>query len=179
MSVILLTWRTYQRVFKISQTTRDVRVLKRAQALLWLSDGEGAVEVSERLQVSIRTVYRWVEHFAQHHQRFIEQRLSDAPRSGRPADVTDQIQLLIEPLMVEPPAYYGYQAAVWTAPLLREHLHRVHQLNASTRSVSRVLERLGLHWKRPRHSLARRSPTWRQSKGGLNGASATVPAPSF
>ena len=163
----------------MSQASRDARVLKRAQALLWLSDGETCEEVAQRLQVTPRTIYYWLDRYRARCEWPLEQQLRDAPRCGRPAQVSEQLESLIKPLMTDAPHQHGYQAAVWTAPLLREHLHRVHQLDASVRSVSRVLERLGLHWKRPRHSLARRSPTWRQSKGGLNGASAAVPAPSF
>ena len=176
MAVITLSPHTYRRVFAISQTTRDVRVLKRAQALLWLSDGEGAAEVGERLQVSVRTVYRWVEYFIARRQGPVDQWLSDMSRSGRPAHVAEQIDPLIRQLLVAGPEQYGYAASVWTAPLLREHLHRVHQINISARSVNRALARLGLRWKRPRHSLARRSPTWRQAKGGSNVASATARA---
>jgi hypothetical protein len=34
-----------------------------------------------------------------------------------------------------------------------------------------AMARLGIAWKRPRYDLARRAPTWRQAKGGSNGAS--------
>jgi DNA-binding CsgD family transcriptional regulator len=43
--------------------TRDVRVVKRAQALLWLSDGDTPDEVADRLWVTPRTIYRWIERF--------------------------------------------------------------------------------------------------------------------
>lgn len=176
MAVVTFSTETYQRVFEIAQTTRDVRVLKRAQALLWLSDGDTVDEVAERLQVSVRTVYRWVDYFMARRHQPVAQWLSDAPRSGRPAQISERIEPLIERLIADGPQDYGYQAAVWTAPLLQAHLHQVHHLTASARSINRTLARLGLRWKRPRHSLARRSPTWRQAKGGFNVASTTAPA---
>jgi len=93
-------------------------------------------------------------------------RLADAPRSGRPDTVVQRLDLLLEQLMDEGPENHGYAATVWTAPLLCQHVKKVHHLDTSQRSVSRALERLELSWKRPRHCLARRSPRWRQAKGG-------------
>jgi transposase len=45
---------------------------------------------------------------------------------------------------------------------LRDH----HAIEVSDRTVSRAIDRLGIRWKRPRHELALRPETWRQSKGG-------------
>ena len=63
MTVINLSGRDYRRVSEIAKLTYDVRVLKRAQALLWLSDGDSAYEVADRLLAAPRTIYRWVERF--------------------------------------------------------------------------------------------------------------------
>ena len=63
MAVINLTNRDYRRISEIVRLTRDVRVVKRAQALLWLSDGDTADEVADRLWVTPRTIYRWIERF--------------------------------------------------------------------------------------------------------------------
>jgi hypothetical protein len=41
----------------IAADTADARQLRRARALLWLDDEEGAEEISQRLGVSRRTIY--------------------------------------------------------------------------------------------------------------------------
>jgi transposase len=64
------------------------------------------------------------------------------------------------------PRQVGYHATVWTAPLLRCYLRDHHGIEVSERTVSRAIDRLGMSWKRPRHQLALRPETWRQSKGG-------------
>ncbi len=166
MTVINLSGRDYRRVSEIAKLTYDVRVLKRAQALLWLSDGDSAYEVADRLLAAPRTIYRWVERFEARGDLPLVDRLADGPRSGRPDTVAQQLDPLIEQLLDEGPENHGYAATVWTAPLLCQHVKNVHHLDASQRSVSRALERLELSWKRPRHCLARRSLTWRQAKGG-------------
>ena len=52
--------------------TRDVRVVKRAQALLWLSDGDTPDEIADRLWVTPRTIYRWIERFDPLIEQFLE-----------------------------------------------------------------------------------------------------------
>ena len=58
----------------------------------------------------------------------------------------------------------------WTNALLRQYLADAHVLAVSRKSVSLALARLHIRWKRPRHELALRPETWRQSKGGSNAA---------
>jgi transposase len=177
MAVINLTNRNYRRISAIVRLTRDVRVVKRAQALLWLSEGDTPEEVADRLWVAPRMIYRWVERFERRDDWPLAERLADAPRSGRPDTVAQQLDPLIEQLMGDGPENHGYAATVWTAPLLRQYLKNVHHLDTSQRSVSRALERLEPSWKRPRHRLVRRSPTWRQAKGGSSAGLPSAHAP--
>ena len=65
----------------------------------------------------------------------------------------------------------GYNSTIWTASLLQYYLLTAWQWKVSTKSISRALARLRIGWKRPRHRLALRDPTWRQAKGGSNMAS--------
>ena len=81
------------------------------------------------------------------------------------------IDTLLSEVIEGDPRQWGYHATVWTAPLLRQYLHDVQHFKASRRSVGLAIARLGIAWKRPRYDLARRTPTWRQAKGGSNGAS--------
>ena len=122
--------------------------------------------MADRLWVTPRTIYRWIERFEGRDDGPLARRLADAPRSGRPNRVAQRLDPLIEQFMDDSPENHGYAATVWTAPLLCQHIKKVHHLDTSQRSVSRALERLELSWKRPRHCLARRSPRWRQAKGG-------------
>ena len=84
MAAINLTNREHRRISEIMRLTRDVRVVKRAQALLWLSDGDTPDEVADRLWVTPRTIYRWIERFEGRDDWPLAERLADAPRSGRP-----------------------------------------------------------------------------------------------
>ena len=47
----------YQRLVEVAHTTHDPRALHRAQALLWLHEGDTVEEVATRLFTTPRTVY--------------------------------------------------------------------------------------------------------------------------
>jgi transposase len=138
----------------------------RAQALLWLDEGESAEQVADALRVSRRTVYYWADRLHERCDLDLNQRLTDTPRSGRPRTGGGGVDAWVAGIIDTDPRHLGYHATVWTAPLLVQYLRDHHDIEVSTTTVSRAIARLDIRWKRPRHQLARRSPTWRQAKGG-------------
>lgn len=138
----------------------------RAQAILWLDEGETPEQVADSLRVSRRTIYYWASRIRDRAGGDLRECLADAPRTGRPragdGGVDDRIAQVID----SDPRKLGYHSTVWTAPLLVRYLRDRHQVEVSRKTVARAIDRLGIRWKRPRHQLSRRSPTWRQSKGG-------------
>jgi transposase len=138
----------------------------RAQALLWLDEGETPEQVAEALRVSRRTIYYWVERFQRRHDLGLRERLSDAPRPGRPRAGGGRVDAWIAEVIDTDPRDLGYHPTVWTAPLLVRYLRDHHDVEVSETTVGRALTRLRIRWKRPRHQLALRPDTWRQSKGG-------------
>jgi transposase len=144
----------------------DAEQLRRAQALVWLHEGQPVLHVAELLGVEARTVYNWAYAFRQRTDLDPRARLLDAPRSGRPPTALGIIDPLIDAVIDDGPRDYGYRATAWTAPLLQRYLEEVHAIATSRKSVSRAIARLGIRWKRPRHRLGLRPDTWRQAKGG-------------
>ena len=149
-----------------ARQTDEAKEFRRAQALLWLDEGEAVPEVAERLGVSRQTVYNWATRFQQRSTLDLAERLADGPRSGRPPTALGIIDPLVLEVIDSDPRDWGYTATVWTAPLLQRYLREVHDLDVSRPSVSLAIDRLGIDWKRPRHRLAQRPDTWRQAKGG-------------
>lgn len=178
MTLITLSYREYKALETLATHTKNATQLRRAQALLWLDAGERVPLVAERLRVTRRSVYNWVRRFQQPGALDLSARLSDGARSGRPRAVQGLIDPLIEAALDRDPRDMGYRSTVWTAPLLTQYLWAGHHIAVSRQSVSLAIARLGLRWKRPRHTLAQRSKTWRQAKGGSNGASRRGSVPS-
>jgi transposase len=149
----------------------------RIQALLWLAAGEPAHRVADLLGVSRRTVFYWAQRFRQRGAGDLADCLADAPRPGRPPTAYGVIDPLIAAVIDRDPRGFGYYATGWTNALLRRYLADVHGVAVSRQSVSLALARLDICWKRPRHHLALRPDTWRQSKGGSSAGSRAVCEP--
>jgi transposase len=165
MTSITLSSRQRSDLEVILTLTPSARQRCRAQALLWLAEGASAVEVAESLHVSRQTIYNWVGRYSDRDGLPLAEWLRDAPRPGRPR-TGGGIDPLIAEVIDSDPRGLGYRSTVWTAPLLSRYLHERHRIAVCDRTVSRAIARLGIRWKRPRHQLARRPTTWRQSKGG-------------
>ena len=144
--------------------TRDAKILKRAQGLLAAAEGEPAVAIARRLQVCEKTVYNWVERWSSRNAAAADC-LGDQPRSGRPSTLCDQVAETVTTLLETKPRDHGYRQAEWTVPLIQGHLAG-EQIAASGTTIRKQLHKLGYRWKRPRFVLRRRSPTWKQAKGG-------------
>ena len=57
MSLLTLSLSERRALAKQIHTTKDAKILKRAQAFLWLSDGMPVYEISQRLGITRQTVY--------------------------------------------------------------------------------------------------------------------------
>jgi transposase len=166
MAEIILSARERAQLQDLMVRTSDARILRRAYALLWSDEGKSVHEIADQLKVSRQAVYNWIKHFHERAEDELMARLADAQRSGRPKTALGIIDPLIEAVIESDPREQGYRATVWTAPLLMNYLANVHHLMVSCQSVRLAITRLRFRWKRPRHTLALRSATWRQAKGG-------------
>jgi transposase len=146
--------------------TPSAREWCRARALLWLAEGRSVAEVADLLLVSRQSVYNWADRFERREDLDLRARLLDAPRSGRPPTASGVIDPWIAEVIDRDPRELGYRSTNWTAVLLVRYLKRAHGIEVSRRSVGLAIDRLGIRGKRPRHELALRPETWRQSKGG-------------
>ena len=166
MALLVLGSRLRYELEEVVCHTPSAKERCRAQAVLWLAEGAGVEEVAKALLVSRQTVYNWVSRFEERDGLGSRARLLDAPRPGRPRLAGGLIDRLIASVIDGDPRPLGYHSTVWTAPLLCRYLWDYHEIEVSERTVGRVIDRLRIRWKRPRHELARRPTTWRQSKGG-------------
>jgi transposase len=155
--------------------TKDTKVLKRAQALLWLTEGMSIPDIAKRLAVTRQTIYGWVSFYRSQCNRSLITRLKDRPKSGRPARKAAFVLQDIDTLLQKSPTQYGYRHVDWTVPLLQKVIQGQHQIDVSTQTIRRCLKQRHYVWKRPRYTLARQSPTWAQEKGGSKEDSRLIP----
>ena len=120
--------------------TKDFKVLKRAQALLWLSEGISASQIAKRLGMNRRTIYYWVSSYQNRRSNAFGSRLQDRPKPGRPPGKSAVIFRELDPLLRQSPRQYGYHHVEWTVPLLAKVLKREHHLDVSTKTIRRCLQ---------------------------------------
>lgn len=171
MALIKLNSREIAKLEKFLTTRPDARQLKRAEALLWLIDGDSVEAVAARLRMTRQTIYNWVERFESRAGLDLEERLADGARGGRPPTALEIIDPLIDQVLEKDPREFEYRSTIWTVPLLQRYLEEKHQIEVSTSSVRLAIDRLRIAWKRPRHQLALRAEHWRFAKGASSAAS--------
>ena len=164
MALITLEPAEREHLRGLARHSEDRRVIHRALALLDLDAGQPPAAVAARFGVGRSTVYNWAGRYNK--ERATAPSLRDRPRAGRPPATRRAAAQLAEAALKTDPRTAGYRHTNWTVPLLLAHLKRTAGRRASGTTMRRALHGLGYRWKRPRFVLSRRSPTWRQAKGG-------------
>jgi transposase len=147
------------------RSSRDARMARLAQPLLWRAQGYSVAQIAQLSGVSAQTIYNWMARFQQG-----DTTLADRPRSGRPP-VLGRHRAWLEEQLHQDPQVWGYHQATWTVPLLRHHLWAERGAAVSERRLQRGLHALGYRWKRPRYLLAQRDPLRQRGRGLSSGSS--------
>ncbi len=118
---------------------------RRARMILLAADGVGVAETAARLGVWRKTVSGWRRRWLEGPGcgASVEERLSDAPRSGAPAKITAGQICQIVALACEPPSASGVPLSHWSQQDLADEAMR-HGIvdQVSQRSVGRFLKRI-------------------------------------
>lgn len=124
----------------LARNRRDWRTRDRARTILMFSDGVPAKEIARRQELTLEAVYerryRWLDKGMA--------ALSDAPRSGAPSKLS--------PAHVEQLKVWTAQEAL-TATELLARLEEKFGIRVHRNTLTGILKRAGLVWKRTRHSL--------------------------
>src|SRR5215471_6570653 len=143
MSLLALTSQERAALEALIAPSAFTNEVRRAQALLWLDEGDNPQIVADRLHVSRQTVYNWATRFkSQRGARDIPERLADEKRSGRPGTFPPIIDPLITDVLKHEPTEFSYEAHQWNLALLTRYLRDVHHLKVCRASVSLALRRL-------------------------------------
>ena len=143
MSLLALSSQERGVLEEMTTPTALTNEVRRAQALLWLDEGESPQTIAERLHVSRQTVYNWVTRFKRQRGAMdIPSCLADEKRSGRPGVFPPIIDPLIEAVMEREPLEFGFESHCWTPTTLTHYLRDVHDIPVCRASVSLALRRL-------------------------------------
>ena len=170
MTSLRLHSRTRALLATIAAHTAQAKELRRAQALLWLDQGESLASVAQRLDVTRQTGVNWVHNFQERHALPVQERLADGPRSGRPRKGQTRIDPVLRAGLSHDPWALGYRSTLWTASGLTPYLWETEARRVAPQRVRLALARLAVRWQRPRYRRAHRAVPWRQATGGASGA---------
>jgi transposase len=145
-----LTARERGRLERLLKSPPSTRTYRRVVTVLSVADGVPIDQIARVLRVNRVSIYNWLKHYTKARD---PGDLGDRYHGSRPADWTDEIVVALQRAMNETPDALGYKAVKWTCPLLRGYLSTACDLEASDRTISRLLRGLNFVWKRPRHVL--------------------------
>lgn len=161
-----------ERVRWAMRTTQDARLARRLMAVLQVLEGESAGRVAERMGVSRRAVYGWLERLGRDGQ---PEALADEPRSGRPPRLSPKQLRRLGQLLTHSPLAFGLCCTEWTVATLRAQLVSEGGPEVSDDTLRTAVHRLGYRYKRPRYSLA---PDPEREKKALHPQHARLLAPA-
>lgn len=128
---------------KIARSRTDaVRRVERAQMILALADGEGALVIAERMGVCESSV-----HYRR--KRFNEAGLAgleDLPRSGRPETYNEHERGQMVVTAKTKPEQLGMPFGHWTLDRLVEYINQQLGIAVSRSQLGAILQQEGLKW---------------------------------
>ncbi|HZN61170.1 MAG TPA: winged helix-turn-helix domain-containing protein [Planctomycetota bacterium] len=159
----------------------NVRVWNRATGLLLLAAKVASSEILQSLGISRKTLLNWK-------RRWLSKRhfgLEDAPREGRPPEMSEAHLRLLLRVVRRDPRQVGYAFTRWTAPRLAEYVALRTGVRVTPAWITELLRRNGFVWrktKRTLRNLQNRSATqkaWRALKRLKKGLWSPGPVSNF
>lgn len=141
--------------------SKDGRQVRRAQIVSLSSRGQKASAIAPLVGMSVPGVRLVVRNF---NERGMEA-LTDRPRSGRPPKATVRYVVCLKQAVAKSPRAFGYVFGSWTLERLREHLGRRCNVLLNPHYLSRLMNKHGIVYRRPRHIMGHlRDPQEYQEK---------------
>jgi transposase len=116
---------------------KEVRVCRRAQAVREVVAGQTVKAVSDTFHCTNSALRKWVQRFAQEGTGG----LLDRPRSGRPANMTGQIETQLNHLVDQDPLQHGSIYSQWSCRELASVLSQQSGVSIGRESVRRALKK--------------------------------------
>ena len=117
--------------------SKEVRVFRRAQAVREVAAGQTVKAVSDTFHFTNSALRKWVQRFAQEGTSG----LFDRPRSGKPANMTGQIETQLNYLVDQDPLQHGSLHSQWSCRELASMLSQQSGVPIGRESVRVALKK--------------------------------------
>ena len=146
------------------RTTTLPRLRTRAQmVLLAAENGLKVPEVARLVLESESTVFGWLKRYLAEGL----EGLKDAPRVGRPINVTDAYRKKLLEVVRRRPRSLGQPFSLWTLQRLADHLAEVTGIRVSNETVRVHLKQDDIVLSRPQHKISSPDPEYLVKKRRL------------
>jgi len=150
---------------RLYRTTKDPRLRTRAQMVLLAGEqGRTVPEIAKIVRESDTTILRWLKRY----QAEGAEGLKDAPRSGRPARVSDAFQADLVAAVRRRPRSLDLPYSLWTLQRLADYMAEKTGVRVVAETVRQLLKKADIVLSRPQHKVSSPDPEYlvkkRQSK---------------
>jgi transposase len=142
---------------QLYRTTKVPRLRTRAQMILLAAEqGLKVPQIALIVRASEATVLRWLKRYLAEGL----EGLQDAPRPGRPAQITEAYTADLVAAVRRRPRSIGLPFSLWTLPRLVDFLAERTGIRVSDETVRRALKQAGIVLSRPQHTISRPDPEY-------------------
>jgi transposase len=146
------------------RTTKAPRLRTRAQMVLLSAEQRLKIpQIAAIVRESEATVGRWLK-------RYLAEGLDglqDAPRPGRPSEVTEAYRTALLAAVRRRPRSLGLPFSLWTLQRLVDYLAEKTTIRVSDETVRRALKQAGIVLSRPQHKISSPDPDYQVKKRRL------------
>jgi transposase len=153
-----------QELDHLYRTTKAPRLRTRAQmVLLSAEQGLTVAKIAAIVRESEATVLRWLKRYVAEGL----EGLHDAPRPGRPSEVTEAYRAALLAAVRRRPRSLGLPFSLWTLQRLVDYLAEHTSIRVSDETVRRALKQAGIVLSRPQHQISSPDPEYAVKKRRL------------
>ena len=128
----------------LSQIKLNVQVIYARR----LSEGKSLVEVARLLQVSVKTVYNWLQQLIVKGLRWLQGQFYRG--RGRKSKLSAEQKRALYNMIVAGPQAQGFRCGIWNTAMIAELIWRRFGVRYNPRYLSSLLEKLGLSYQKAR-----------------------------
>jgi transposase len=149
---------------RLYRTTKVPRLRTRAQMVLLAAEqGFKVPQIAAVVRESEATVLRWLKRYLAEGL----EGLHDAPRPGRPSELTEAYRAALLAAVRRRPRSLGLPFSLWTLQRLVDYLAEQTGIRVSDETVRRALKQAGIVLSRPQHRISSPDPEYAVKKRRL------------
>jgi len=141
--------RKLEKLLAQAKKDRVPKVTLRIQGLLLSLEGKTTGVIAQTLRVHRSTVPLWIQNWHAHG----EESLPEGHRSGRPAGLSRDQQLILADIINSGPVAAGFDTGIWTSPLIAQVIAEEFSQTYHPGHVRKLLKHMGYSVQRPIASL--------------------------